>query len=65
MWLLAVGVEWVVGPVWVFGLAVSDLLRAVVVAVTELIELQVGVLAVRIALDTLQSAKEQGLTHDT
>ena len=65
MWLFAVGVEWVIHPVWVFGLTVGNLLCVVVVAVAKLIELQVGVLAVGIALDTLESTKEQGLTHHT
>ena len=37
--------------------------RFVVVTVTELIELEVGVLTVRVASDRLQTAKEQGLTH--
>ena len=65
MWFFAVGVKWVIYPVWVFGLTVGNLLRAIVVAVAKLIELEVGILAVGVALNTLQSAKEQGLTHHT
>ena len=38
-------------------------LSVVVVAIAELVEFEVGILAVGIALDTLQSAEEQGLTH--
>ena len=35
------------------------------IAVSELIELEVAVFAVRVTSDGLQTAKEQGLTHHT
>ena len=50
---------------WVFGLASSNLLSIIVIAVAKLVKFQVGVLAVGIALDTLQTTKEKSLTHHT
>ena len=64
MRFFAISIEWVEFPFRVFGLAGGNLLCIVVVAVAKLVELEVGILAVGIALDTLESAKEQGLAHD-